>query len=181
MTIKLPFRNAALALVLAGAYVSASAVTTDLGPVGTGAPTPFSGTVLSTGPFLDIFTFTLPANGGSGYSVLNFPLSIPSVGTFNTVFSSLVLVSNPDGIVGSPDDDVLNTVVSASGANSLSFTWGPTAGGAAYLSVSGITNGTLGGLYNGAISVSPIPEPGTWAMLGVGVGMIGFALRRRIR
>jgi len=32
-----------------------------------------------------------------------------------------------------------------------------------------------------SVSVVPIPEPETWAMFGLGVGMIGFALRRKMR
>lgn len=180
MRIRLSCRKAACAVLMASACATANAATTDLGPVSIGAPTPFSGTVLPAGPFIDVFTFALPANGGSGYSVINFPLSIPGVGTFNTVFSSMALVSNPDGILFNADDTALQTVASP-GTGSLSLTWGPTSGGPMYLSVVGITNGTLGGLYNGAISVSPVPEPGTWAMFGLGVGMIGFALRRKLR
>jgi hypothetical protein len=47
-----------------------------------------------------------------------------------------------------------------------------------YLTVNGISNGTLGGIYSGAISVTPIPEPGTWAMFATGGMLLGFALRR---
>lgn len=32
-----------------------------------------------------------------------------------------------------------------------------------------------------SVGVVPIPEPSTWAMLGLGVGMIGFAIRRKMR
>lgn len=32
-----------------------------------------------------------------------------------------------------------------------------------------------------SVAVAAIPEPSTWAMLGLGVGMIGFALRRKMR
>ena len=173
------------ATTLMGVCAAAEAVTpnttTDLGPIGIGAPIPFSGSLVPAGVFLDVFTFTLPANGGSGYSVINFPLTIPQ-GTFNTVFSTMTLVSNPDGIPFNTDDVLVNSAVSA-GANALSLTWGPSAGGPMYLTVGGITNGTLGGLYNGAICVAavPVPEPRTWAMLGIGVGMIGFAIRRKMR
>jgi hypothetical protein len=182
MKIKTVFRNALLAVAMACAGAGANAATTDLGTIGFGAPTPFSGSMIPAGPFIDVFTFTLPENGGSGYSVINFPLDIPGVGTFNTVFSYLALVSNPDGILNNGDEDLLDAVLSA-GTGSMSLTWGPTAGGPMYLVVSGITNGTLGGIYSGAVSATaaPIPEPSTWAMLGLGVGMIGFALRRKIR
>lgn len=171
------------ATALMGACAASQAATTDLGPIAIGAPIPFSGSLVPAGTFLDIFTFTLPANGGSGYSVINFPLNIPNVGTFNTVFSTMTLVSNADGIMFNGDDTVVNSAISVSGANALSLTWGPSSGGAMYLTVGGITNGSLGGLYNGAISVAavPVPEPSTWAMLGLGVGMIGFAIRRKMR
>lgn len=32
-----------------------------------------------------------------------------------------------------------------------------------------------------SVGVVPIPEPSTWAMLGLGVGMVGFAIRRKMR
>ncbi len=35
------------------------------------------------------------------------------------------------------------------------------------------------GSYAGNIAISPIPEPETYAMLLVGLGLIGFAARRR--
>lgn len=171
------------ASALIGAFATAEAATTALGPLAAGAPVPFSGSLVPAGTFLDVFTFTLPDNGGSGYSVINFPLTIPGVGTFNTVFSTMTLVSNPDGILFNTDDTIVNSAISVSGSNALSLTWGPSSAGTMYLTVGGITNGTRGGLYNGAISVAavPVPEPGTWAMLGLGVGMIGFAIRRKMR
>jgi len=177
--IKSALNKALCALALAGACAAANATTTDLGSLSTGAPTPFSGTVLAQGVFLDVFTFSLPANGGSGYSVVNFPLDIPGVVNFNTVFSTLTLVSNADGILFNGDDTPVSTVSGPAGA--LSLTFRPTSGGQMYLSVDGITNGDTGGLYSGAISVSAIPEPSPWAMLMVGVALVGFSSLRRMR
>jgi hypothetical protein len=165
------------AISLAAMSSGAGAVTTALGTLSAGAPIPFSGSMIPGGTFLDIFTFTLPANGGSGYSVIDFPLTIPGVGTLSTVFTNVNLVSNADGIVGNGDDMVVQSQTSL-GAPSMSFTWGPSAGGSMYLSVVGLANGTLGGIYNGAISVSAVPEPGTWGMLATGGLLLGFALRR---
>jgi hypothetical protein len=142
--------------------------------------------MIPAGVFNDLFTFILPANGGSGYSVLNFPLSFPG-GSFNTVLSTLSLVSDPDGIPFSPDDDLLASAVTppSGSGDSLSLTWGPTAGGSMYLNVTGITNGATGGIYSGAISVSsvssvsPVPEPEVWAMTLIGLGLVGFRLRKQ--
>lgn len=167
----------ATATLVLGLSVAANATTTNLGAVTTGAPTAFSGAVVPSGAFLDVFTFSLPANGGSGYSVMNFPLSIPGVGSFNTVFSSMSLVSNPDGILFNSDDKLL-TAATGPGSK-LSFSWGSNAGGNMYLSVMGIANGTVGGLYNGAISVSPVPEAHEWAMMIAGLGFIGMVRHKR--
>lgn len=166
----------AAALALVGASFGANATVTAVGSVAVGAPAPFNGTVVGAGLFSDIFTFTLPANGGSGYSVINFPLDLGGLGTLNTLFSSMSLYSNPDGILFNSDDTLLTFTA---GAGPLSLTWGPSAGGSMYLSVMGIANGSLGGIYSGAISVSPVPEAETWAMMGLGLGLVGLQLRRR--
>jgi hypothetical protein len=55
--------------------------------------------------------------------------------------------------------------------------------GSYYLSVSGLADGTDGGLYTlsvAALSVTaPIPEPETYALLLAGLALIGFVARRR--
>jgi hypothetical protein len=165
-------------LVLGAACSPSVASTTDLGPLPTGA-TPFFG-IVSSNAFVDLFTFVLPQNGGTGSSVVNFPVS-GAFGNFNTIFSSLVLLSNPNGIALDGDEITLASS-SAPGASSLSLNWETPAGGAMILTVTGIGNGSLGGLYSGAISVSnvtPIPEPATWGMMTTGAILLGFGLRRK--
>ncbi len=164
------------ALILAGAALSANATEKAVGAVAPGVPAAFNGVVIGAGLFSDVFTFTLPSNGGSGYSVINFPLDLGAAGSFNTIFSSLSLYSNPDGILFNDDDALLTSVA---GAGPLGLTWGPSAGGSMYLTVMGVATGTTGGLYSGAISVSPVPEAETWAMMGLGLGLVGLQLRRR--
>lgn len=179
------FKKTAIVLMLAGAG-SVHATVTDLGIVVPAVPTSFAGSVLSPGPFNDIFSFVLPANGGSGYSILNFPLSITGVGDFNTVISSISLYSNADGILFNGDDTHLASFL-VPGGNTTNFTLGPniggslylSIGGSLYLSIAGIANGSLDGLYNGSISVSPVPEPESYAMLLAGLGVIGTMVRRR--
>ncbi|MBP6901601.1 MAG: PEP-CTERM sorting domain-containing protein [Burkholderiaceae bacterium] len=166
-------KKLAVAVAAVAAVGAASATTTALGPVSVGVPVPFSG--YSNGPFLDIFTFTLPANGGSGYSVTDFTL-LPAM--FNTALTSFALVSNADGIIGNADDSVVASAFAA-GADTLSLTYGASAGGNYYLSVSGITSGSQGGIYNGAISVAAVPEPETYAMMLAGLGALGFLASRR--
>lgn len=174
---KFSMKQLACAVAVAGACASANAATTDLGLLKIGlAPNVFSG-FASVGQFDDVFTFTLPANGGTGYSVVDFPVSAAGV-TFNTILASITLMSNADGILFNGDDSFVASATSGNG-ESVSLNWGPTPGGKMYLVVSGITNGSAGGLYSGGITVSPVPEPEAWAMMLIGAGLVGFRLRTR--
>jgi len=175
-----------LAAALTGSAVAAHAVTTDLGTLGVGAKA-FSGKIIG-GPapisFDDFYyTFELPASGGSAYSVVNFPVSELNL---NLTFSSLELFSmGADGAIGGTgaNQDILRASANGgmgTGSQSLNVNLGPTPSAEKmYLHVSGFTTGSAGGLYSGAISVSPVPEPEVWAMMLVGAGLVGFRLRNR--
>ncbi len=173
--------------ILAGVSVGANATTTALGEVSPGVPTTFTGSVLGgQQSFSDIFTFTLSQpNMSSGYSVVNFPLDIPNVGTLGTVLSTMSLVTfGADGLQGTGDDQVLKSVVLPSAGNTqdhLGLSWDQPITGPAYLSIAGVTSGTLGGIYSGSIETvaAPVPEPETYAMLLAGLGLMGAVVRRR--
>ena len=166
----------AMAAVATGLLAAggANATTTALGAAVVGIPLTFGGFAVP-GTFNDIFTFTLPANGGSGYSVTNFT-SLP--GQFNTILATLSLISNPDGILFNLDDTFLATSFTP-GGSSLALAWTASPAGSYYLAVGGLSNGTQGGIYNGAISVTVVPEPETYAMMLAGLGALGFLARRR--
>lgn len=175
-------KRAVAVAMLAGASIGANAAEKDLGNVAIDVPTSFNGSILAPGAFNDVFSFVLPSSPSapfSGYTVENFPLTTPGGETFNTMLTSLSLVSNPDGVLFNQDDTVLQTVANSMGGDSISLSWGQPLQGDAYLSVAGVANGSLGGLYNGAISVSPVPEPETFAMLLAGLGLMGAVVRRR--
>lgn len=175
--------------MLAGASVGAQATTTDLGMVSSSVPTSFNGTVLGNQQsFSDIFTFTLEQpNTSSGYSVLNFPLDLGSAGTLGVIFGSVALISyGADNVQGTADDATLTSALIPSSGNTqnhVSLSWDQPITGGAYLSVNGVTSGSLGGIYSGSIasvsSVSPIPEPESFAMLLAGLGLMGAVVRRR--
>ena len=78
---------------------------------------------------------------------------------------------------------IISTVMAPpAGSGMLSMTVGAQPAGNYYLSVFGITNGSQGGIYNGAISVSavtPVPEPESYAMLLAGLGVMGAIAVRR--
>jgi hypothetical protein len=163
--------------------MTAGAATTHLGPVTPGIPKAFSGSMIPAGTFDDIFTFILPVNSGSGYTVMNLPIMFPG-GNFNTLLTTMSLFSNPNGTLFDSDDAHLKTVAASDpgqSASTLSFLFGAAPPGSMYLKISGVTNGTAGGLYNGAISVSAIPEAEVWAMMLVGAGLVGFQLRRKAK
>ena len=174
-------RFLATALLVAAAG-TAGATNLIVGVVSAGAPASFGG-FAPAGSFVDIFVFSLPATSSTGYSVINFAPTGFS-GSLNTAFSSLTLISDPDGVLASADD----TVISHSNginANTLSFTASSLPAGNYYLQVTGFASGTFGGLYTGAVGASvatPVPEPESYAMLLAGLGLIGgAALRRKSR
>jgi len=170
------FKRLACAAAIAGCSFSASAATIDLGVLNISPETNVFSGFAPVGGFMDYIKFTLPANGGSGYGVVNFPVNTDA-GNFNLLFSSLSLFSNADGIMFNGDDDEVKTVTGNSGE--LSFTMPANSGGNMYLMVVGVSNGSLGGIYSGGINVSPVPEPEAWAMMLVGAGLVGFRLRNR--
>lgn len=169
----------ALLVVAANA---AGATSSAIGAISKGIPASFGG-FAPAGNFVDNFTFFLPATSSTGYSVINFA-PIGFGGTLNTTFSSLTLVSDPDGVLASADDVVLANS-NGLNANTLSFTASSLPAGNYYLQVAGFTSGSLGGLYSGAVSASvatPVPEVESYAMLLAGLGLVGgVAMRRKYK
>ncbi|MCU6454066.1 FxDxF family PEP-CTERM protein [Sphingomonas sp. A2-49] len=154
---------------------SASATTFPVGsPNFTGSPGPngtfsadFGNSGIAAGDFSDSFTFTLPANGlGSG------------------------TVSTSASIFGSPNDTdftsvTINNVAATltkleGGLFEVAFAGGvPITGGSLNtLTVTGVSRGS--GAYGGQLSFIPsaVPEPAAWAMMILGMGAVGFAMRR---
>ena len=44
-----------------------------------------------------------------------------------------------------------------------------------------VTGSHGGGSFGGNLNVTPVPEPATWAMMILGFGAVGFAMRRRLQ
>lgn len=172
-------KKSAVAIAMVGSVVSAQAAITDLGTITAGpTPTTFQGYTAS-GAFNDVFSFFLPANSASGYTVTNFTAA---GSLLNSVFSTFSLGSDTDGTFGNGGETILKTIT-ATGGNTVSFDYPSTPSGNYFLIVTGFVNGTAGGLYNGAFSVTaptlPVPEPETYAMLLAGLGVMGVIARRR--
>lgn len=179
----------ASAFALASSAATANAAAVDLGTIVLNVPTIFSGTV-ANGNFSGLFAFNLPVNGASGFTAVNVPMTVDfpfgGTGTFNVLLTTLSLISNPDGITTglNGDETVIKAVNSTDlGQSSNAITFALNAAqspsGPMFLSVIGLANGTLGGIYSGSIYAVPVPEPETWAMMLIGAGLVGFRLRNR--
>ena len=179
--IKFPLKQAALAAALAGMSVGAYAQQ-DLGEVDFSAPTVFNSIVApTTTGFSDTFLFSVQEpNQGIGASVVDVPLTVSGF-TFDTVLATMSLVdAGANNAVGGGDDTVLRSVVLPSEGNSqdeLHLTWEMPLSGVHYINVTGVTGGSEGGIYAGAIAA--VPEPETYAMLLAGLGLMGAVVRRR--
>jgi hypothetical protein len=166
-----------VAATLAGMSVGAHATTTDLGTVTT-APITFGGSVLGSGvTFSDIFTFNGSQSPATSFSVVDVPLSVGGT-NFNGILTGLSLFSaGANGIVGGGDDTLLRSSTSTNG-NSLTLNYDQPLSGASFVTVTGISNGTAGAIYAGAVAAA-VPEPETYAMLLAGLGLMGAVVRRR--
>lgn len=159
----------ALAGTLAVLAVSApvSANTYNLGTVNASEGKSLLGITLISS-FDDVFQFVLGAGSGINASVLgwNFSGPVPSL--------KFALVAR-DATVGSW------ITLSAIAPDPLAFSAANTFGALALNTPYDLhvaSDATIGwGVYS--ITVTPVPEPGTWALLFAGLGLMGTIIRRR--
>ena len=171
----------ALALVAAASTGVASSAAAATFPVGSrnfratpGAGGSFSGAFFNrgirAGAFTDTFTFTLPIDGmGSG----TVTTSVTDLGSASDVDFTSVFIN---GVAA----EITRT---AGGAFEVAFVNSVpiVAGELNRLVVNGISrgNGAYGGQATFAPLSSAVPEPATWAMMIMGFGVVGYAMRRR--
>ena len=125
----------------------------------------FSDTGLGSS-FADIFSFSLPSSATSGSSIA----SGINAGGLGVLFNMFNLYENSNligsGATGGSSSSISNFIISNA---SDTFT----------LDVKGTNSGGSSSGYSGIISVSPVPEPETYAMLLAGLGLVAFTARRR--
>ena len=155
------------------------------------------GTLASSGT--SIVTFTDPnlvSDTGAGNSfVEDFTFTAPTSQAGTTITGEELILSGTgftfSNISGLKDDIYSGTPGSGT---LLSSTWATTAsgntiyitnlasGGSYYLQVKGtVATGAVQAGYTGILTVASIPEPQQWALMGIGLGLIGVALHRRRR
>lgn len=159
---------AAVAGISSNANATTSSLTFSGAPVGVGT---FTNSGLM-GSFSDNYTFTLSGapsfNLGAQVQPFNYTVPLP----FGQA-ATISLISNLDMKLLDGNGNTVSQGTSVTGSNLL--------GGNYSLQVTGSGSGLAGGIYSGVAWVQPVPELSTWAMMAVGVGLVGMALRRRSR
>ena len=131
--------------------------------------------------FNDVFMPFTVAVGG----ILSATLSTIGILPANDVDFSLAQISGPGGPYPLNITKTPLTIGNSTNVDGLEFgliTGQPIGPGTYQLSVSGTAPGPRGnGSYAGTISFAAgaVPEPATWALMILGFGAIGFAMRRQ--
>lgn len=146
-------------------------------------------------PFADYYSFSLADSTGFNALLTPFNFTRDSISRFDVALfkydSSDYLIPTMSRntvaqLIGEANDDTTDSFSLVSRGTTLNLDTASTllSSGNYFLAVSGRITGLEGGRYLGEAAFSaanPVPEPETWAMVFVGVGMVGFALRRQRR
>lgn len=121
--------------------------------------------VTAAGAFTNTFNFLTPV----GFNLANATISSSALGGNNIDFTSVLLngtaftMSAP----GTFENGTLSAISLIAGANNTLTVNGTNTGNSAF-------SGTLT-----FAAQSAVPEPGTWAMMLLGFGAVGFSMRRK--
>ncbi|MFA9217919.1 MAG: FxDxF family PEP-CTERM protein [Sphingomonadaceae bacterium] len=173
--------TAVAGLILTGSLltsVAAHATTTVLAPFDAAGNVAYGLTHATTGNYVDEFLFAIsPETVGhaSGTSVVGATWMLPAPADNYSISSILFFQVNPD----SSHTDLTTTY----NAGTMRF-WTTellTAGTYGFTVTGATTLANTGGSYAGNLNVvtMPVPEPSTYLMMVVGVGLLGLAGRRK--
>jgi hypothetical protein len=130
----------------------------------------FKNTGIAAGEFSDTFTFTLPTSGlGSG----TVTTSVTDLGSVNDLDFTSVTINGFAALLTKTNEGRFEVAF----VNNVPIV----AGELNRLVVNGLSRGN--GAYGGQATFTPVnsavPEPATWAMMIMGFGVVGYAMRRR--
>ena len=129
----------------------------------------------SSGSFSDSATFTLPETGTTGSSITNSATMNSMTGAISgDIDFSRIFLTDPTGTQF--DFSLTPTGLVETGnilLNSMLGTYTLTVQGTAN------TAATYGGNITYTAPTAAVPEPATWALLILGFGAVGFAMRKR--
>jgi hypothetical protein len=131
----------------------------------------------------DSCTFSFDSSGVSGMFSETAAFTLPQLGSLNGVATAISL----DAATAIDFSSIFVTEVATGNVFNFAITNGnpeiavlpfsSVTGGAYTLTVTG-TAGTNAS-YGGTLNFSAVPEPGTWALMILGFGAIGFSMRRK--
>lgn len=118
--------------------------------------------------------------GGSFEDVINFTIASPNNHAITTVLQiPMTNIYHIGSFTAALYNATTNTVIGSWNVGSGLFLEDDLAGGNYYLKLTGVGNGKNGGMYT--VTAAAVPEPGEWAMMLAGIGMMGAMVRRRRR
>ena len=174
MKLKGIIATAGVALAASGA----SAAVLDFGNVGNFEGSDYfgSGSVLhSPGRFTDYLVFSLEKAGIPEWQGLGTIADQPKVDGSNIDGLSAQIFTDV-GVLGDSGDD---TLFADLGSNDYITGGGVLPKGNYFFKISGTATGPSPSAYTYTASVTPVPEPGSYAMMLAGLGLMGFIAARR--
>ena len=130
------------------------------------------------GSFDKVYLFNLTNTFSAAAAAVTIALTFDNLDIYSIANASLRLFKN-EGSLGSFADDGVALGSFTFGTTSTSQLFGNLTSGNYYYRLQGNANGLSGGAFTLASSVTPVPEPGTYALLFAGLGVVGFVARRR--
>jgi hypothetical protein len=159
----------------------AMATTKDLGPQSPPVSLTIGNTFLSPqSQFYDDYLFSIsPASFDSITTTINLGSMLGINNLQTRLYSGTVTTTGaPTGLLQAWS---IAIPISGTGYNGSIAVISPVtlSAGNYVLEVRGDVVGSAGGSYAGVLNIAPIPEPGEWALLLIGLGVIGFVAVRR--
>jgi hypothetical protein len=131
--------------------------------------------------FSDIFTFNIGSPFDAAASITSSYLNTPQTkDLLITGFSLYRYDPATMAILGTAIAGINETGFGSHPTDSWSLSAFGLSSGYYALKVDGQVLGTGGGAFGGDLTVSPVPEPQSWAMLLAGLGMVGVTARRKL-
>jgi len=132
--------------------------------------------------FSDVFTFNIGTPFDTASSVTSSYLNTPQTkDLLITGFSLYRYDPATMAILGTAIAGINETGFGSHPTDSWSLSAFGLSSGYYALQVNGRVLGEGGGAFGGDLTISPVPEPQTWAMLLAGLGMVGMTARRRVK
>jgi len=137
--------------------------------------------------FSDFYTFSYtaaPNLGSASSTVQAFWTPLSGTPAPDVIFSAFSIYQD-NGVIGDGGGDVLISTTLIQGMGESALTSALLNTGNYFIRIDGTINAnpvqSNRGAYFGHAQITPVPEPGTYAMLLAGLGMMGFIARRRTR